>query len=145
MRKENPDSPLGYRHWWLTLDRVAIGLSGALRDALGKDAPNSPAMDPSYLVRVLRMSRTRTKIDPSLRLDLPVLLDLRFRSHRPLDLIRTAETLREQNSDKSERVIRHIIRDRMDELRTLKVSRSAGDAETPKPFELEAGELEEWT
>lgn len=144
-RKESPASPLGYRHWWLTLDRVAYGLNTALKVALGHRAPHSPVLDPAYLIRILRMNRTRAKISPDLRLSLPLLLESPVRTHRPEELIRIAEEIRAENSGKSERVIRRAIRDRMDELRTLKQSTMDAAERSFDDLGPLAEDLEDWS
>lgn len=119
LRKEKPASSLGYRHWWLTLDSVALRLNRALREELGRLAPQSPALDPRYLVRVLRMNAQRAKVTPELRANLPLLSEFRLRERAAQKVVRVAEEVRRQNAGKDERVIRHLVRDKMDEIRTL--------------------------
>ena len=100
-------------------------------------------MDPSYLVRVLRLNRTRAMVSSEVRLSLPLVLGFPLRAHKPEELIRIAEDIRAQNAGKSERVIRHAIRDRMDQLRTLKAPDTADETNHySNAFELLAEELD---
>ncbi|MFO5197566.1 hypothetical protein RCL06_24540, partial [Salmonella enterica subsp. enterica serovar Typhimurium] len=63
LRKQAAMSPLGYRAWWLTLDKIAFGLQQSLKDRIGEGAPPSPALSPDFLTELLRLGPLRAAIE----------------------------------------------------------------------------------
>lgn len=112
LRRQVDANPMGYRHWWLTLDRVALDFSSKLRDALGRNAPLSPAISPDFMAEYLRIGQLRTAIenDQDWR-NLPILTDISRYEHMPRELIERADRLRSEAADMAEHVVRRKIRD----------------------------------
>lgn len=117
IRRRTNDSPLGYRHWWLTLDRTAFHMTGKLRSFLGADAPVSPALSPDFLSQLLRIGPLRTAVERQLRVDLPLLSDFSRLDYTPRALIAAADELRGDSAGQSDRRVDREVRDRLDAMR----------------------------
>lgn len=113
-RKVEPASPMGYRTWWLTLDRTALRLRDYLRDKLGEDAPASPALSPDFLAQLLQLGPLRSRLD---RETLPVASDLGRFENVPEELLKLARETREKFAGMSELRIRREVRDTLDSAR----------------------------
>lgn len=114
-RKVEATSPMGYRTWWLTLDRTALRLRDYLRDKLGDDAPASPALSPDFLAQLLRLGPMRSRLE---RGTLPVASDLgRLDEAVTKDLLELASETRAKFAGMSELRIRREVRDTLDSAR----------------------------
>lgn len=107
---------MGYRSWWLTLDRTALRLNSHLKDRLGQDAPASPVLSPDFLTQLLRLGPMRTAVEKNLRVHLPLITDISLMENLPKDFLEEAAKIRAASSGKNERVIRREVRDGMDAL-----------------------------
>lgn len=113
-RRVEPDSPMGYRTWWLTLDRTALRLRDYLKDKLGEDAPDSPALSPDFLAQLLQLGPLRSRLE---RETLPVASDLGRFENVPKELLELARETREKFAGMSELRIRREVRDTLDSAR----------------------------
>ncbi len=114
-RKGTPMGPMGYRIWWVTLDRTANDLGRKLKERLGDDAPRSPALSPDFLLELVRLGPMRSAIDRDLHVDLPVMVDIGRYDNLPMELIDLADSVRKGCSDLSERVIARRVREAVNE------------------------------
>ncbi|ACV76957.1 hypothetical protein [Nakamurella multipartita] len=114
LRKGQPASPVGYRSWFLTMDRTAFSLVDELPRRIGPKAPGSPIISPDFLSEFLRLGSLRTAIDQELRVNLPVVTDLGRFGNFPVNLVETAEEIRRESGEISERLIRRRVRDTLD-------------------------------
>jgi len=114
LRRGQPASPVGYRAWFLTMDRTAFALVDELPRRVGAKAPGSPIMSPDFLSEFLRLGSLRTAVDQDLRVNLPVVTDLGRFGSLPLELVERAEEIRSQSGEMSERLIRRRVRDSLD-------------------------------
>jgi hypothetical protein len=117
LRRQAPASPMGYRHWWLTLDRVAFNLSKLLRERLTTTPPASPALSPDFLTELLRLGPLRTSLDRSLHIALPVVTAISRYESLPKELVQLADDTRSRYEGQSERVVRRAVRDALNEAR----------------------------
>ncbi len=117
LRRSTPDSPLGYRAWWLTFDNTAYRLGAALKDALGPDAPPSPVLSPEYLSQMLRFGPLRNDLGAERLAKLPLAANLGWIENVPRELIDLATKTREEFEDFSELRIRREVRDALDRAR----------------------------
>jgi hypothetical protein len=109
-------SPLGHEAWWLTLDKTAFRLGSWLRDRLGRDAPDTPALSPDYLSQMLRLGplrRTGSGTTP-----LPLVVDVTRLESVPAELIQAARAKRALLEGFDELRIRREVRDELFRLRT---------------------------
>ncbi len=123
MRLRDTGGPMGFRHWWLTLDGAAFRLGSKLKAEFGIDAPMSPALSPDYLVQILRLGPMRTAVESELRVNLPLLIDFSRLDVTPTSLIESADTARDGMSETSEHVVRRRVRDQLDRMRSAYGSR----------------------
>lgn len=118
LRRDETRSPMGYKSWWLTMDKTALRLKAYLQSQMGANAPNSsPALSPDFLSQYFRLGPMRTAVERELHVDLPVITDISRLENVPRDLIELADRIRAENSDLEERVIRRKVRDTLDEVR----------------------------
>ncbi len=117
LRKRSPGAPLGYREWWLTLDKTAYRLGRVLRDELGPDAPRSPVLSPDYLVHLLRLGPLRTAVNRERRAELPLITELSKYDFVSEDLVRKADAIREESRGLDDRIVQRRVRDSLDLLR----------------------------
>lgn len=108
---------MGYRAWFLTLDRTALALGKELRSRLGHDPPASPALSPDFLTEFLRLGPVRTAVERDARVNLPLLTDISIYENMPVELIALAERVRRESAGLEERIIRRRVRDALDEAR----------------------------
>jgi hypothetical protein len=108
---------MGYRHWYLTLDKTALWLKKDVSDRLGREAPDSPALSPDFMAQYLRLTPIRTAFERELWASLPLLTDVSRYEYMPKDLINRADELRIEIADLDERIIRRRVRDRLDEMK----------------------------
>ncbi|MGO3528360.1 hypothetical protein [Glutamicibacter arilaitensis] len=76
LRRGVSESGLGYRQWWLTLDRTAQKLSHHLKEFLGPEAPASPVLSPDFLSHLLRIGPLRRNLVSSEVNTLPAFTEL---------------------------------------------------------------------
>jgi hypothetical protein len=121
LRTAAGSQPMGYRHWWLTLDRVAFTLGAALANWLGNDAPKSPALSPDFLIQLFRLGPLRAAIERDHRLALPVVTYVGQNAPLPTDLLAVASDVRERYRDQPERVVARQVRDELNTLRWARI------------------------
>lgn len=127
LRKNERRSPMGYRTWWLTMDKTALRIKSYLDDRMGSSAPNSsPALSPDFLSQYLRLGPLRTAIEKSNSVSLPVIMDVSRLENVPRSLIELSDKIRLENFDLDERILRRKVRDRMDQERTRQGPMSLG-------------------
>lgn len=115
VRRQNPDSPMGHKAWWLTLDRTAFKLKSHLREFLGEGAPASPALSPDFLLQLIRLRPMPAGVAANTLPPIATQL-ARFRG-TPQELIAAAEKIRQKHAGMSEIRIRREVRDGLDTLR----------------------------
>lgn len=119
LRKNELPSPMGYRTWWLTMDKTALRIKSYLEDRLGQAAPpSSPALSPDFLSQYLRLGPLRVAIEKNHYVSLPIITDISRLENVPRSLIELSDSIRIENADLDERVLRRKVRDRMDLERT---------------------------
>lgn len=119
MRKSESASPMGYRSWWLTMDRTALRIKSYLRDRMGSEAPtSSPALSPDFLSQYLQLGPMRASLERGDSVALPVILDVSHLENVPRALIDFSDEFRSNHAGVEERVLRRMVRDQMDEQRT---------------------------
>jgi hypothetical protein len=109
--------PLGHEAWWLTLDKTAFKLGAWLRDQLGRDAPDTPALSPDYLSQMLRLGPIRRTVAADVT-RLPLVIDVTRLESVPVELIDAARKTREIMAGFDEVRIRREVRDELHRLRT---------------------------
>ncbi|MGO4453362.1 hypothetical protein [Arthrobacter sp. RAF14] len=118
LRGKTPVGPMGFEHWWLTLDRAAFRMSSWLRDRIGEEAaPKSPALNPDFLVELLRLRQVRSSVERELQVPLPTMANyLRFAAI-PISVVEVADKERAALIGLDERVIQRRVRQKVDEIR----------------------------
>ena len=114
LRHSSAPSPLGHRHWWLTLDNRAYAFGKVLKRELGDGAPPSPALSPDYMAQFLRLGPLRSAVERQLSAGLPILTDFSRFDYFPRELIDMAERIRNDSVGVQERVLRRRVRDSLD-------------------------------
>ena len=137
-RRSEPSSPVGYRSWFLTLDRTAFGLQAKLKERLGADAPASPTLSPDFLTQFLRLGPMRSAIEAGARVNLPLITDISRYDNTPPALIQLADDVRQANLDLPERRIQREVRDAMDRAR-LRLGTAAEGGISASQSRLEKG------
>lgn len=117
LRSKETASELGYKNWWLTIDKVAWSIRDAIKEEFNTRAPSSPLISLDFLTGELAFGPSRGKIDREGEAQLPVFLDIDFSEVVPAEIIDIAEKVRNENSDLPERVIRRKVRDACDRAR----------------------------
>ncbi|MDN4647757.1 hypothetical protein [Curtobacterium sp. PsM8] len=115
--RHGPRSALGYDAWWLTFDKTAFKLDAWLRDQLGRNAPDTPALSPDYLAQLLRLGPLRRSMSSDAP-RLPLVVDVTRMESVPEELIRAARKRREEMTGLDEVRIRREVRDELHRLRT---------------------------
>jgi predicted kinase len=118
LRNSETRSPMGYKSWWLTMDKVALRLKSYLEDRMGSNAPSSsPALSPDFLNQLFRLGPMRKAVEKELHVGLPVMTDISRLENVPRGLIDLADRVRAENSGLDERLIRRKVRDTLDAAR----------------------------
>ncbi len=117
LRKTTPSSPMGYRQWFLTLDRVAFDLSRLLSERIDGPVPASPALSPDFLTELLRLGPLRADVEREHHVDLPVVTAISRFEALPRELIELADDVRKRFAEQNERVIRRRVKDALNEAR----------------------------
>ena len=126
LRKQISINPLGYRSWWLTLDKIALALHRELTSRLGPNAPASPAISPDFMSQYLRIGPLRTAIERELWTSLPIVTDISRYALFPKDLITRADELREAHEGLDESIIRRRVRDELNKAKLQRGPASMG-------------------
>lgn len=117
LRKSTPTSPVGYRQWYLTLDRTAWSLRRELTERLGGNPPDSPALSPDFMTQYLRLAPVRMAVERDLWANLPLLTDISRYEYVPKELIDRADQIRRDIGYLGERVVRRRVRETLDEMK----------------------------
>ncbi|HUZ55588.1 MAG TPA: hypothetical protein VMU94_24045 [Streptosporangiaceae bacterium] len=117
LRQATPASPMGYRQWYLTLDKTAWSLKRELTERLGRASPESPALSPDFMTQYLRLAPVRSAVERELWASLPLITDVSRYEYVPKDFIERADEIRRQVGDMDERIIRRRVRDTLDEMK----------------------------
>lgn len=128
-RKHLERSPMGYRAWWLTVDKIADSLGAHLKNRMGKDAPDSPVLSPDFLSQLLRLGPLRKAIEREVLLDLPTATDMTLFDFATPKLLDEATTVRARVNSDNERLVRRGVRDEMDRRRRQLGPRAVGGAQ----------------
>lgn len=127
LRKNERPSPMGYRSWWLTMDKTALRIKSYLKDRMGDAAPSSsPALSPDFLSQYLRLGPMRAAVEKNHYVSLPVITDMSRLENVPRSLIELSDSIRIENAELDERVLRRKVRDSMDQERTRQGPMSLG-------------------
>ncbi len=116
-RSQETATALGYRSWWLTLDRRALSIPKLLKEEFGIDAPPAPVMSLDFLGQYLTLGPIRARIPKASARKLAVTLEPRLVSFLTRDLIKEASEIRREMKALPEGVIRRRVRDHLDEAR----------------------------
>jgi len=115
LRRNETRSPMGYKSWWLTMDKTALRIKSYLENRMGSDAPaSSPALSPDFLSQYFRLGPMRVALERDIHVELPVMTDISRLENVPRDLIDLADRVRIENRGLDERVIRRKVRDTLD-------------------------------
>ncbi|MDQ3157567.1 MAG: hypothetical protein M3Q98_12720, partial [Actinomycetota bacterium] len=117
LRNDVTRSDAGFRHWWLTLDRVAFDLKRRLAERLSGPVPSSPALSPDFLSQLLRLGPLRTAVELGRHAALPVVTTISQYESVPVQLIELADETRKRFEGQSERVVRRRVRDTLNQMR----------------------------
>lgn len=119
MRRNETRSPMGYKSWWLTMDKTALRLKSYLENRMGADAPrSSPALSPDFLNQYFRLGPMRSAVERNLQTPLPVITDISRLENVPRSLIDLADRIRAENTGLDERLVRRKVRDSLDAARS---------------------------
>jgi hypothetical protein len=117
LRRGQAASPLGYKAWWLTLDRGAMDAHREVaRELRRRDYP-APVMSPDFLRNYLAFGPSRRLVPTTLEAAMPVVADVQLSRYVPPELVEVARETRESNRGQPERVIRRRVRDALDAAR----------------------------
>lgn len=114
-RRQSADSPMGYRAWWLTLDKKAMRLKQHLKEHMGDKAPASPVLSPDFLSQILRLGPLRTGVETA---TLPLATHIARFEGVPKELLQLAEETRAKYAGMSEFRIQREVRDALDAARS---------------------------
>ncbi|HHJ17569.1 MAG TPA: hypothetical protein ENJ80_12805 [Gammaproteobacteria bacterium] len=130
MRQKEHASELGYKHWWLTTDSLAWRIRSHLKLEI-ETRTASPLMSLDFLLNSLSFGPARSKLDRTHEQLLPVLLDLDFSAHFPVELLELADRVRKENEGSPDYLIKRKIRDACDQLRGKygELTKATSDAE----------------
>ena len=117
LRQDEQVNDLGYRHWLLTLDRIAWKIRDRLREEFDTKIPPSPLMSLDFLINNLAFGPERYKLKRSQEQVLPIVLDIEMSESMPQDILQIADDVRKDNEGLPEYVIRRKVRDAIDNAR----------------------------
>ncbi|HGS6436626.1 hypothetical protein QRZ09_25795 [Klebsiella quasipneumoniae] len=115
-RRKETSSELGYKHWWLTTDKLAWMIRRDIREKI-KNPPSSPLMSLNFISVMLSFSTIRHNIKKDDRRTLPLFFNIDSTYYMPKDLIDIANEVRMNNKDKPEHIIRRKVRDACDHMK----------------------------
>jgi len=116
-RSQETASALGYRAWWLTLDRRALSIPRMVKQDFGIDAPQAPVMSIDFLGQYLTLGPARSRVPKASVRQIGVTLEPRLVSFLTRGLVTEAAAIREEMKNLPENVIRRRVRDHLDEAR----------------------------
>jgi len=116
-RAKDQKESLGYRHWWLSLDKTVREFGRELEKSLGKDAPPVPVISPDFLADYIAYGPQRGRVSKATEAAMPVAFFDTLSDHIPAELIQIAEDLRREYGADCERVLRRKLRDNLDGMR----------------------------
>jgi hypothetical protein len=114
-RRGEEATPFGYKHWWLTLDSIAMKAHLDVGRRLDAHPPDPPVMSADFLLNYLAFGPIRGKVSKASELALPITLDAGLLEFLPPELLAVANRVREQSSNLPEYLIRRKVRDSLDE------------------------------
>lgn len=117
LRKAEQVTELGYRHWLLTLDRLAWEIRDLLREEFKENTPPSPLMSLSFLLNTMAFGGHRSSSGKEAETAIPLILDVEMAESMPFDLIELADQVRRDNDGMPEYVILRKVRDAIDKQR----------------------------
>lgn len=117
LRREEQVTELGYRHWLLTLDRIAWQIRDRLRNEFEGKTPPSPLLSLDFLLNNLTFGPERRNLTRSEEQSLPIILDVEMAESMPQDILKIADQVRRDNEGLPEYVIRRKVRDAIDRAR----------------------------
>lgn len=117
LRQTEQVSELGYRHWLLTLDRIAWAIRDHLREEFRDKTPPSPLLSLDFLVNNLTFGPKRRQLTKADEQSLPIVLAIEMSESMPQDILQIADQVREDNAGLPEYVIRRKVRDAIDRAR----------------------------
>lgn len=114
LRQAEQVTEFGYKHWLLTLDRLAWDIRDIIREEFhGQNIP-SPIMSLSFLMNNLTFGPDRGLTGTEEQLGFPLLMDIDMADSPSVEILNIAEDVREDNVDLPEYVIRRKVRDAID-------------------------------
>lgn len=116
-RVTSGEEDLGFRYWWLTIDKYVWSVHDELRKELGNDTPKSPVMSPDFLANYLAIGPMRSRIPKDLEQTIPVALVNIVPEHVPQELVEIAQTVHTECEGKPNRLIRRRLRDTIDRVK----------------------------
>jgi hypothetical protein len=119
-RKQEKTSELGYKHWLLTIDKIAWNIRDQLKQEFKDKTPLSPLLSLSFLFKVMTFGPNRHLMANKENFSLPLILDLELSESMPYDLLEIADKTRHENAKYPEHVIRRMVRDAVDSARFRK-------------------------
>ncbi len=121
LRQAEHVTELGYKHWLLTLDRIAWQIRDLLREGFRDRVPPSPLLSLDFLINNLTFGSIRRQINWQRELTLPVILDIEMSESMPFNIVEIANKVRSDNEGLPEYVIRRKVRDAIDQARRRRV------------------------
>ncbi|WP_454118026.1 hypothetical protein [Microbacterium lacticum] len=101
------------------MDRTALRIRSYLKDRMGPEAPkSSPALSPDFLSQYLQLGPMRASLERGDSVALPVIIDFSYLENAPRALIEFSDKFRSDHAEVEERLLRRMLRDKMDEQRT---------------------------
>ncbi len=123
-------APLGYTHWWLTLDTKARGIMDKVDLALRPAISIGPVLSIDYLIRYLAFGPSRDRVDVTGAALAKVYADTLIEPI-PTELMALVTELRTQHADLPENVVQRRIRDTLNRERSRLGSIDAGGLINP--------------
>lgn len=110
-------SSLGHEYWWLTLDRRAYRAADEIAEDEDVEPFESPVISYDFLINYMSIGPRRANVFDVHKDLLPVMLDMGLLHEVPRDIVKIADSAREEMKDRSELVVRREVRDRLDRAR----------------------------
>jgi hypothetical protein len=115
--REHGKAPLGYTHWWLTLDTKARGIMDRIDPTLRPAINIGPVLSIDYLIRYLSFGPSRDKVDVTgtglAKIYADALID-----RIPNELMALVTDLRAQHANLPENIVQRRIRDTLNHERS---------------------------
>lgn len=123
-------APLGYTHWWLTLDSKARGIMDKVDPSLRPAISIGPVLSIDYLIRYLAFGPSRDRVDVTGTALAKVYADALIEPI-PTELMALVTELRTKHADLSENVVQRRIRDTLNYERSRLGTLDAGGVINP--------------